>query len=115
MDYKQIHVWVCSVDQPRLPRIHQGSQFQNRRSRFRKDGKILKKWEVKDEVLAALEQSVNKSLLPPTGPEEDDDSSIMENTDVSVFYASRLSPAYSAAKCSFSPTTKSIPLHQLST
>ncbi|KAI0375176.1 hypothetical protein BV20DRAFT_933444 [Pilatotrama ljubarskyi] len=66
MDYRQIHVW-----------------FQNRRSRSRKEGKVLKKIEPRDKVLHELEQAMVRTLLPLEEGEDEDYKTSSDEHDVS--------------------------------
>ncbi|KAM5533949.1 hypothetical protein V8D89_012374 [Ganoderma adspersum] len=64
MEYRQIHVW-----------------FQNRRSRFRKEGKELKRPVGTSSVLESLEKAVVDVLLPPDqGDEGGDDNDMLSTT-----------------------------------
>ncbi|KAI0324463.1 hypothetical protein GY45DRAFT_1375525 [Cubamyces sp. BRFM 1775] len=67
MDYRQIHVW-----------------FQNRRSRWRKEGRTLTRIETSDEPREVLENTVVNALLPGEPDEDSDQASCdeaMKNTN----------------------------------
>lgn len=60
-------------------------QFQNRRSRSRKEGKELKKAEPKDAVLHQLEQTMVRTLLPPEQEDEEESSPSADLVSLSVY------------------------------
>ncbi|EIW64297.1 uncharacterized protein TRAVEDRAFT_68139 [Trametes versicolor FP-101664 SS1] len=89
MEYRQIHVW-----------------FQNRRSRFKKEGKVLPKSVQRGTLLEELENTVVECLLPacPEAVDDDDNDAPLVTSCEDVAYVSAIGPASATKEANTSPS-----------
>lgn len=87
MDYRQIHVWVGASQSLVIIAVTETAlQFQNRRSRCRKEGRSLNKPKPVNQFVDTFENAVIEKLLPEPHSEVELDDGLAADVSVSPMH-----------------------------